>query len=290
MPGHPPGTGKEALGMECELRDITVHYEAFGEGRPIVVLHGWGCDHRHVMTDMEPVFSQREGWRRIYPDLPGHGGTPGSDRITNQDGMLDVVLEFIDTVIPGQRFLVAGASAGAYLARGVVHHRTASVDGLLLNVPLIVADGAERHVPSPVVLAADAALVSELEPDEADGLFGLAVVQTREVLEYIRTSFPSNGDVCDEDFLATIRDHPENYAFSFDVDALPEPFPSPTLIVTGRQDFVTGYLDAWGILEDYPRATFAVLDRAGHMLAGEQPDLFRALVGEWLDRVEEYAG
>ena len=43
-------------------------------------------------------------------------------------------------------------------------------------------------------------------------------------------------------------------------------------------------------MEDYPRGTFAVLDRAGHFLEVEQEDMFHALAGEWLDRVEEYAG
>ena len=275
--------------MDCELKDTTVHYEALGEGRPIVMLHGWSVDHRHMVSDMEPLFRQRDGWKRIYLDLPGHGTTPGKDWITNQDRMLDVVLDFIDSLIPGQRFVVAGASAGAYLARGVVHHRSASIDGLLLTVPLIVADDAERHVPSPVTLAADPALVSELEPDEAEGLFQIAVVQSRKVVDYIRANFTSGSETGDQAFQAKIREHPENYAFSFDVDALPKPFPAPTLIVAGRQDSVAGYRDAWGILENYPRGTFVVLDRSGHFLPFEQEDLFHALVGEWLDRVEENA-
>jgi len=275
--------------MDCELKDTTVHYEALGEGRPIVMLHGWSVDHRHMVSDMEPLFRQRDGWKRIYLDLPGHGTTPGKDWITNQDRMLDVVLDFIDSLIPGQRFVVAGASAGAYLARGVVRHRSASIDGLLLTVPLIVADDAERHVPSPVTLAADPALVSELEPDEAEGLFQIAVVQSRKVVDYIRANFTSGSETGDQAFQAKIREHPENYAFSFDVDALPKPFPAPTLIVAGRQDSVAGYRDAWGILENYPRGTFVVLDRSGHFLPFEQEDLFHALVGEWLDRVEENA-
>jgi hypothetical protein len=47
-------------------------------------------------------------------------------------------------------------------------------------------------------------------------------------------------------------------------------------------------VETWNAnLENYPRGTFVVLDRAGHGLGVEQEDLFRALVGEWLDRVEE---
>ncbi len=273
--------------MDCELKDITVHYELLGEGRPIIMLHGWSVDHRHMVSDMEPTFRQRDGWKRIYPDLPGHGRTPEKDWITNQDTILDVVLDFIDNVIPGQRFVVAGASAGAYLARGVVHHRSALIDGLLLTVPLIVADDTKRHVPSPVTLVTDSALVSELEPDEVEN-FQEAVVQSRKVIDYIRANFSSTSET-GTDFQAKIRE-PKNYAFSFDVDALPKPCPAPTLIVTGRQDSVVGYRDAWEILANYSRGTFVVLDRSGHFLPFEQEDLFHTLVGEWLDRVEEYAG
>jgi pimeloyl-ACP methyl ester carboxylesterase len=276
--------------MDCELKDITIHYELLGEGRPIIMLHGWSMDHRHMVNDMEPLFRHRDGWKRIYLDLPGHGTTPGKDWITDQDKILDVVLDFIDNVISGQRFVVVGTSAGAYLARGVVHHRSALIDGVLLTVPLIVADDTKRNVPSPVTLVADSVLVSELEPDEAEGLFQITVVQSRKVVDYIRANVPSASETGDQAFQAKIREHPENYAFSFDVDALPKPCPAPTLMVTGRQDSVAGYRDAWEILDNYPRGTFVVLDRSGHFLGIEQEDLFRALVGEWLDRVEEYAG
>ena len=275
--------------MDCQLKDITVHYEMLGEGRPIIMLHGWSADHRHVMSDMEPLFTQRYGWKRFYPDLLGHGRTPGKDWITNQDKILDVVSDFIDNIIPGQRFVLAGVSAGAYLARGIVHRRSALMDGLLLAVPVIVHD-AKRNVPSHLTLLADPALVSELEPDEAEGLFQIAVVQSRKVVDYIRANFTSASETGDQAFQAKIREHLENYAFSFDVDAISEPFPAPTLIVTGRQDAMVGYRDAWEILENYPRGTFVVLDRSGHLLNIEQEDLFHALVGEWLDRVEEYAG
>lgn len=275
--------------MECKLENITVYYELFGEGRPIIMLHAWSIDHRHMINSMEPLFRHRDGWKRIYLDLPGHGRTPGKDWITNQDKILDVVLDFIDSVIPGQRFAAAGTSAGAYLARGLVYRRAALIDGLLLTVPLIVADDTKRTVPPKVILVEDSELASELEPDEAE-TFQLAVVQSRRLLEALRANLPPEGESGDQEFQAKIRENPENYAFSFDVDALPEPFGAPTLIVTGRQDSVVGYRDVWGVLENYPRGTFVVLDRSGHLLEVEQEDLFRTLASEWLNRVEEYAG
>jgi pimeloyl-ACP methyl ester carboxylesterase len=275
--------------MECQLENITVHYEVFGEGRPIIVLHGWSLDHRSEVSALEPIFKHREGWKRFYPDLPGHGRTPGKDWITNQDKILDVVLDFIDHIIPGQRFAVAGTSAGAYLARGVVYCRSALVDGLLLGIPLIVPDDAKRTVPPHVTLVEDVALVSELQPDEVEAL-SFAVVQSREFVNRVTADIMPAIQMADIELLTKIRPNPENYGFSFDVDALSEPFTAPTLIVTGRQDASVGYRDAWMILENYPRATFVVLDRAGHGLYVEQEDLFNALVNDWLDRVEESGG
>ena len=269
--------------MECTLENITVYYETFGEGRPIIMLHGWSADHCHMVSDMEPLFNRREGWKRFYPDLPGMGNTPGMGGLTHQDQMLDIILEFIDEVASGERFVLVGTSYGGYLARGVVHRRADRMDGLLLTVPAIRArDGT---LPPHVTLVEDPALTSELEASEKEVFLEMAVVQSRELLEAMRADVFPAFEVADQEFLSMLRHH---YAFSFDVDALAKPFAEPTLFLMSRQDAVCGYQDAWQILKNYPRGTFVVLDRAGHGLTVEQKDLFHALVSEWLDRVEEY--
>jgi len=77
--------------------------------------------------------------------------------------------------------------------------------------------------------------------------------------------------------------------FSFPVDELSQPFGEPALFLLGRQDHVEGYRNTWKILESFPRATYAVLDEAGHVLDVEQVQLCQALMSEWLDRVEASA-
>jgi pimeloyl-ACP methyl ester carboxylesterase len=63
--------------------------------------------------------------------------------------------------------------------------------------------------------------------------------------------------------------------------------PNPTLVVAGRQDATVGYAGSWRLVDHDPRATFAVLDRAGHALPIEQVGLLTALPAGWLDRVDE---
>jgi pimeloyl-ACP methyl ester carboxylesterase len=133
-------------------------------------------------------------------------------------------------------------------------------------------------------LVEDPKFLAALRPE--DGLLSrIAVVQSYERLEVFRTVIQPAIAAADHAFLERVAEH---YAFSFPVDQLAAPFPGPALILTGRQDAVCGYQDAWTLLNNYPRGTFAVLDRAGHGLGIEQKALFRALAQEWLERVEEY--
>ncbi|TEU16112.1 MAG: alpha/beta hydrolase [Anaerolineales bacterium] len=271
--------------MECQLKNISVYYEVHGEGYPLISLHGFSPDHRSMSGCLEPIFEHRSRWQRIYPDLPGMGKTPGKKWITNSDQMLDIVLEFIDQVIPGQRFVLAGDSYGCYLARGIIYRRPAVVDGLLLICPLIIPEHVKRSVPLHVTLVEDPALLSSLEPGEREEFESFAVVQSESIWERTRDEVIAGVSIADEDFLSKLQAH--GYPLPFDVDAASAPFEKPTLILVGRQDASVGYRDAWEIFENYPRGTFVVLDRAGHNLQIEQETLFNTLVNEWLDRIEE---
>jgi pimeloyl-ACP methyl ester carboxylesterase len=123
---------RELYGMPSERNTISL--EEFGSGLAFFGLHGMPLDHRHMVREYEPLFANRDGWRRIYPDLPGMGQTSAADWITCQDQILEILLAFIDTVAPEQRFIVAGTSYGGYLARGLIYQRGDQIDGMMINV------------------------------------------------------------------------------------------------------------------------------------------------------------
>lgn len=268
--------------MECNVGSTAIYYEEYGEGRPFLLLHGRGLDHRSIANDIEPIFEQRKGWRRLYPDLPGTGKTHGPDGLVNEDQELELLCAFMDTVAKGERFIVGGSSFGGYQARGLVYQRGADIDGLLLNVPSLITYKQPR--PELLVVHPDPAFLAELGPDE-QVMPTFIVAQSLALLQEFRKVINPAAAIADNAFLQRLG---KNLAFSFDVDSLPVPFPAPTLFLTGRQDNWCGYRDTYALLDSYPRASFVTLDRAGHALSIEQKSLFRALVSEWLDRVEEY--
>jgi pimeloyl-ACP methyl ester carboxylesterase len=254
---------------------------------PILFLHGWAMDHRDESLVYEPYFAAHPGYRRIYPDLPGMGKTAARQWIKNQDHYLDIVLRFIDIVVGEQPFLLAGTSAGAYLARGVVHRIGERIAGLLLRVPLIVPEDARRDVAKFDRLVENESVMAKLGPAERQAHAEVLVHSPR----YLKAARRKHDKqvapamkIADQKHLEPIRRDPRRYGFSFDVDSA---FGAPTLIVTGRQDISVGYRDAWRLLDIYPRASFAVLDRADHGFPIDQHSLFFALLDDWLDRVAE---
>jgi pimeloyl-ACP methyl ester carboxylesterase len=118
-----------------------------------------------------------------------------------------------------------------------------------------------------------------LGADVADVFRRNLVVQTPAIYERFKALLPAMTP-SDPAFLGRL-----DTWFSFPVDPLPAPFDRPTLFVLGRQDAVVGYRGAFGLMESYPRASVAVLDRAGHAAPWEQEGVFRALVDEWLTGV-----
>jgi pimeloyl-ACP methyl ester carboxylesterase len=270
--------------MKCETSHGSLVYEAHGEGRPLLLLHGWPLDRRAVVGAFEPLLMDRPGWRRVYPDLPGMGETGALEDIRTQDQVLDTLIEFAEKVFGGEPFAVAGISYGGMLAQGLAQRVGGSMTGMAAVVPAMTAKE-RRRVPSHAVLHRQPVDFSDV-PETKEGFEAMAVVQTQEHLDAWKEMILPGIAIADDEFLERLS---ESYEFSFDLLAPPTSFEAPALFLLGRFDETCGYRDALDVIEHYPRGSFAVLDRAGHCLNFEQPDLFAALILEWLDRAAEYA-
>jgi pimeloyl-ACP methyl ester carboxylesterase len=168
------------------------------------------------------------------------------------------------------------------IARYVAHELRPQVLGLATLAGVFIAPHAERDVPPRTVLRQDPQ-IEQLLGGALDQYREDAVVESaddaRAFLQYVRPGL----DGADQAALERIA---KNYSLDHEPeDAHPEPFTAPTLHLTGRQDDVVGYADAWSRIGHYPRASFAALDAAGHNVLFEQRELCSTLVTEWLMRI-----
>jgi pimeloyl-ACP methyl ester carboxylesterase len=109
--------------METRTGQVVVHYVQHGTGRPVLVLHGAGVDHREAEACLEPVLEGVAGLRRIYPDLAGMGRTIAPGTLCSADDILDTLLDVADPVSGGTAHLLIGHSAGGYYAQAMAARR-----------------------------------------------------------------------------------------------------------------------------------------------------------------------
>lgn len=273
--------------MEISVQGQTLYYETYGNGFPILFLHGYLLDNGVMIGAFEPIFKHIEGFQRIYVDMPGMGYSEPLKNDPTSDHMLSVIDGFIGQVIGNQSFAVTGFSYGTYIARGLLHKRFDQIQGLFLFAPVIRAANSERKMmPEPVVFVGNPEAMSQV-PEPMRSIFERnCVIQTDDILQRVQNEIVPAFSRSNFEFLEILRQE-QNYQFSFEVDELPETFTKPTVFLAGRQDSSVGFAGALDLLPQYPRATYAVLDRAGHNLHMEQDYLFNGLVMEWIARLHE---
>ena len=269
--------------MRIEVQGIPIDIHVRGEGRSLLMLHGWSADHTYLAADLDALVAEQAGWRRIYFDLPGHGTTPAPDWLHTQEQMLEIVTAIADEVIGEEPFAVAGNSYGGYLTLGLVRTIPERLLGAALLVPDLPDVDNSRDLPEPVTLYPDASLFHDLAADEAWIPEGLVVHEQR-MLDEIRAYDMPGYRACDRDFLARLDQHYVHQGRAGEPQA---PFVGPSLVVTGRQDATVGWRAQQSLLSEFLRGTFATLDLGGHHIGRiERPALFGALVRDWLDRLE----
>lgn len=270
--------------MICTVGEVPVYYEVHGTGRPLLLIHGFGPDHRLMSGCFEPVFEKRAGWRRVYLDLPGMGKTPAPEWLHSSDQMLELLGWFADQVLPFEEYCVAGESYGGYLARGLAAKYPRRIRGMHLLCALITADPNSRRVPRHEVLEREPGLLERLTPAERAEFEPLGVIQTSATWEKVKRDILPGLAARDTEFMDRLWN--EGYPFADEAALAETVFEHPVLILAGRQDSAVGYEDALDLLPRYPHASLAVLDRAGHNLQIDQPELFEQHTLEWLERVE----
>lgn len=265
--------------MICRIKDAEIYYEIVGEGKPVIIIHGCAPDHRLMKRCMESVFQKYEGYQRIYIDLPGMGKSNAPDWINSSDRIVEVLITFIEEIISAEEFLLVGESYGGYLARGILSKMFERVNGLLLVCPVVVAQPGKRLLPDKQVIVRDEEFLKTLTSTEREEFCELAVVANEYTYKRFKEEIKPGLDVANNEFIERLQ---KNYSLTLDFHR--KKYEKPVLLLAGRQDISVGYQDIVRIIEDYPRATLAVLDMAGHNLQIEQPDLFESLVLEWIRR------
>ncbi|MET8982591.1 alpha/beta hydrolase [Streptomyces sp. NPDC004539] len=219
-----------------------IHYKDWGEGRAVVLSHGWPLD--ADSWEAQQLLLAGHGYRAIAHDRRGHGRSEQPWHGNEMDTYADDLATLLDTLDLRDVTLVGFSTGGGEVVRYIGRHGTARVAQLVLvsAVPpfMLLTDDNPGGVPGAVfdsIRAGSLADRSQLYRDLADGPFFGNNRPGASVSQGVRDAFWAQGlraghraaYECVAAFSAT--------DFRGDLDAVDV----PTLVIHGDDDQVVPF-------------------------------------------------
>lgn len=250
---------------------MTLHVERQGQGRPLVLLHGWGL-HGGVFAAMAGRLANRfDVWS---VDLPGHGRSAP----LSQPTLKAVAAEVAAAVPAGAAWL--GWSLGGMTALAAASAARAGELVLVCASPRFVADTDWPGTPAEVLER----FAEELETDHRGTLARFVALQARgserarEEVRQLRAALFAYG----EPDRAALRGGLEAL-LTADLRPHLADITAPTLLVGGRRDTLVPFAALERTAAIMPSARAVAVEGAGHAPFLSHPDAFDALLMDFLN-------
>jgi 3-oxoadipate enol-lactonase len=256
-----------------EVNGVSLAYNDVGEGPTILFIHGFMLDRTMWRSQVAAL----DGWRRIAPDLRGHGLSEAPEGGYRMATYADDLAALLD-VLGVRRTVLCGLSMGGYIAFEFLRRHRDRVAGLVIMDARAAADSLARRARrnARIARALDSgseALADELTPKFlAESAPGDMKRQLREMME--RT--PPNGIV---GALEAMRDRPDSGPLLRTLASV------PCLLLIGECDARVPRASMQATAGQIPGARFTVIPDAGHVAPFENPAAVISRLREFLDEI-----
>lgn len=259
------------------LKQIDVAGESFrvfvaGAGKPVVLVHGFPLDHSMWSAQLGPL---AERYQVIAPDLRGFGGSVVTPGVTTMEQMADDIAGILAALKITEPVAFCGLSMGGYVAWRFWERHRNRLARLILCDTRADADSptaaANRLTTAEKVLSEGTAfLVEAMAPrlfavDHQTTPYAAAVRQ-------VMAAAPPEGVAA---ALRGMAQRPNVTSWLGQIDV-------PTLVLCGEHDVISPAKEMRAFAEAIPAARFCLIQNAGHMAPGEQPEAVNQVIGEFL--------
>jgi pimeloyl-ACP methyl ester carboxylesterase len=244
------------------LNHATIHYEEWGAGKPLALVHGFPLDARIWDAVRQPLARE---FRVISLDLPGFGRSRGIDGAFSMEDLADVVHGLLEELgaLPSA---LAGLSMGGYVALAYAKKYPTDLAALILIDTRAEGDtpegkqGRKKMIELAGNRGSDAVADQMMPKMLAPGAEAHRPALAGAVRDIMRQC-PAETIV---QALAAMRDRPDHTA------NLPS-IAVPTLIIVGESDAITPPSVAETMHRAIPHSQLAIIKGAGHLSPMEQP-------------------
>ncbi|MFL2770335.1 MAG: alpha/beta fold hydrolase [Rhodospirillaceae bacterium] len=259
----------------------TIWYKTTGSGAPLLHIHGSAFGHRNF-EKLTPLVA--EHFEVVDFDLPGYGESVGAARSGGMEGLAEQVYEFI--IQAGyERVNLHGTSFGAMIGFCLAANHPEVIDRLILSCFLARYDNAARMMRGTWKRAArDSGMEAVADLTSVAGFarsfYDLDGAQSQ--LQSMRDAFKNTDP---EAFIAGTETIEKT-----DLSNLTPKIAAPTLLLAGDEDNMTPFNPApsgvgmSNISQKLPACETRLLERCGHYLVIEQPELAAKYIADFINK------
>jgi len=247
--------------MDCLTRgDLTLYYQEWGAGYPLVLIHGMGSDHT-VWQGIIPLL--KNNYRVLALDLRGHGmstKTPGPYSIELFSHDLNQFLESLDI---DQAHFVGHSMGGSILMEMALRYPDKICSLTLISSFASVDSYLERTLKD---------LKNILGENGFKTFFNtcLQLTYTPNFIGENRELFSKIGkDLAQNSSISALQDTLDA-CLKVDLIASLEGVEIPVLVIAGKEDHFTPHYHSQNIKNAIPGAKLETMDNVGHNLPVEK--------------------
>ncbi|KAK6031621.1 hydrolase, alpha/beta domain protein [Ostertagia ostertagi] len=268
---------------QLRLQNKQVFYSVMGEGKPVVLVHGFAED-SDVWRNQLAALAQNH--LLIIPDLPGSGGSELQEDMSIE-GMAECVKNILDYELPNQKeensIIMIGHSMGGYITLAFAEKYAGRLQGFGLFHSSAFADSEEKKT----------ARRKSIE-----------FIQTHGSYEFIKQSAPNlftedyrikNGDKV-ADMIARYSNFDQRALVAYyeamiqrpDRTAVLKSFGKPILFLIGKNDKAIPFEDSMKQCHIPQLATVEILAASAHMGMWEEKEKSNQALLSFLQQIQQF--
>lgn len=257
--------------MKTIVNQTEISWEEAGSGPVLLLVHGLPFQ-RSMWKPQLAGLSKR--FRVIALDLPGFGTSGAPVLAPTMDSLADFLADFC-RILGKDPIVFGGHSMGGYAGLAFAKRHPTLVRGLVMIASRAIADAPDvaanrrsivaRLATEPPEFVAEAMLPRMLASDSRDISLRQSV---RELMEPLR----SDGIAWAQEAIAS----------RVDFSGLLKDIACPALVVAGEKDQVAPLEEAGIMAAGFRQGRLEVVEKAGHMVSWEQPNVVNAALEKWM--------
>jgi proline iminopeptidase len=271
-----------------KVNGTELYYDEQGSGTPFLIMHGGlGIDHTYLRPTLDPL---GDIFKLIFYDHRGHGrsGRPPINTITYEQ-LADDANALRDR-LGYEKIGVIGNSAGGYVALNYAIHHPKNISYLILlnTAPALdymeeMMQNVQKRNPSPEIIEV---LNAPADPTVEGFRNQFKIMQPLYFYEFAPELEEMANRVIDKMILnPEVAALNEVLSLKYDVSSQLTKIGVPTLILTGKDDFLCPPTQAQRMHNSIPNSELYIFEKCGHYPYYEVPDEFFQVIRDWFKRV-----